>query len=188
VECVSEWVRGVNIVVALHTLDGQVEAVGDAPRAPTGLVNCPLPFNLIARPENHPADGVSDRVEGIDVGGRQLTDNHPHVWAPGESREDGITRQKERAQFRVVKQRVWPLTPWSEFEVLTLEQLLAPQQEVIAQQCLAGGVRIRVRAGGVGAEVECDINRHRTYLFQPDPSVALECRTPLTFVVPMQSL
>jgi hypothetical protein len=71
-ECTSERVRGVALVVAAHTLDGQVEAVGDAAGASAGLVDRPLPVDLIARPEDHPADRVGDRVEGADVGRWQL--------------------------------------------------------------------------------------------------------------------
>lgn len=69
-ECVSERVRGIALVVAAYTLAGQVESVGDDACASAGLIDRPLPVDLIAGPEDHAADGVGDRVEGVDVGGR----------------------------------------------------------------------------------------------------------------------
>jgi hypothetical protein len=52
-------------------------AVGDTAVVSAGLVDRPLPVDLVSRPEDHPADGMCDRVEGVDVAGPVLGHAYP---------------------------------------------------------------------------------------------------------------
>src|SRR5665648_942225 len=143
-------------VVPTDALEREVEAVGDLVGHASGTVDRRLAIYLVAREDDHPADGVADRREGLDLVGNELIDHRPHALPPVEGRDDRVARQEELAEFRAMVQ-VLASGCDVEFEGRSVREWLAPERLVVATQGRA--VRVRVPVACVSSEVERGVQR-----------------------------
>src|SRR5262245_33517682 len=90
----AQW-AGLAEVMPADALQRQIETVPDPWMASTRAVDRHLAVDLVARPDHHPADRVTDALERLGFRFRDLTDDLLQLPSAREARNHPIARQAE---------------------------------------------------------------------------------------------